>query len=148
MNEDLAASRHAEILLVEDNLDDVELTREGFRRSKLTVNLHHVENGRDCLSFLRKEGRFSDVPSPDLILLDLNMPVMSGYDVMKEISEDAQLDHFPVIVLTSSADEGDVLTMYRLRCSSYIVKPVDFNKFANAVAELGRYWFTVVVLPN
>jgi CheY-like chemotaxis protein len=148
MNDDLAAGRYAEILLVEDNLDDVELTREGFKRSMLAVHLHHVENGEDCLSFLRKAGRFADAPTPDLILLDLNMPVMSGYEVMRHISDDPALNHFPVIVLTSSADESDVLTMYKLRCSSYIVKPVDFTKFAHAVADIGRYWFTVVVLPK
>ncbi len=148
MTNDVTKGRFAEILLVEDNLDDVELTREGFKRSKLAMTLHHVENGRECMAFLRKADPYVHAPTPDLILLDLNMPVMSGYEVMQEISEDPALRRLPVIILTSSVDESDVLKMYQLRCSSYIDKPIDFNKFATVVAEIERYWFTVVVLPR
>ncbi len=141
-------ARFTEILLVEDNPDDVELTKISFRRAKLMVNLHHVENGVECMAFLRKQGRHRQAPTPDLILLDLNLPMMDGREVLREIADDAALMHLPVIILTSSADDTDILEMYKLRCSSYIVKPVDFDQFARVVRELSSYWFTVVVLPK
>ena len=139
--------RPAEILLVEDNKDDVVLTREGFERVKLTVNLHHVVNGEQCMEVLRKEGDYSDAPTPDLILLDLNMPVMDGREVLAELVKDDNLNHFPVVILTTSADEQDVLKMYKLRCSSYATKPVDFDQVLHVVQGIADYWFTVVVLP-
>lgn len=148
MSEQLKDARFAEILLVEDNEDDVELTREGFKRSKVAVNLHHVENGQECMAFLRKEGNYVNVPTPDLILLDLNMPVMSGYEVLAQISADEKLNHLPVVILTTSSDERDILKMYKLRCSSYIVKPVDFTQFLRVIHEFTNYWFSVVVLPK
>ncbi|MEZ6037538.1 MAG: response regulator [Planctomycetota bacterium] len=140
--------RVANLLLAEDNEDDVMLMREGFRRAKLQVNLHHVEDGERCLQFLRRQGQYADAPTPDLILLDVNMPVMSGREVMREISADPSLSHLPVVVLTTSPDERDVLELYRLRCSSYIVKPVDFPKFIKVVQDLTNYWFALVVLPK
>lgn len=109
---DTSGSRTAEILLVEDNKDDVVLTREGFERAKLTVNLNHVENGEECMAFLRKEGEYAGVPTPDLILLDINMPVMDGREVMAELVKDDKLKHLPVVILTTSEDEQDVLNMY------------------------------------
>lgn len=148
MNSDLAKSKPAEILLVEDNEDDVLLTRVGFQRAKLMVNLHRVENGEECMAFLRKQDRWADAPTPDLILLDLNMPVMDGREVLAEISADEVLNHLPVVILTTSADEQDILAMYKLRCSSYIVKPVDFHQFQRIVQGIGEYWFTLVVLPR
>lgn len=148
MNEDLSKSRPAEILLVEDNEQDMVLTREGFRRAKFLVNLHHVENGEECLQFLRKQGRFASAPTPDLVLLDLNLPVMDGREVLTEIVTDDALCHLPVVILTTSAAERDILDMYKLRCSSYITKPVDFEQFQKLVGELGNYWFTMVVLPK
>ncbi len=147
MNGALAGSRPPDILLVEDNEHDVVLTREGFRQAQLAVNLHHVENGEQCLEFLRKQGAYAAVPTPDLILLDLNMPVMDGREVLAELVRDDQLKHLPVIILTTSAEEKDVLSMYQLRCSSYITKPVDFNQFLRVIQGIGQYWFTVVVLP-
>lgn len=141
------SSRLMEILLVEDNEADVVLTREGFRRSRLSVNLHHVENGRECMSFLRKEGAYSDVPVPDMVLLDLNMPVMDGREVLAEIVKDKVLCKLPVVILTTSAAEADLLKMYKLRCSSYITKPLTFTQFQRVIKQLGDYWFTVVVLP-
>ena len=141
-------SREAEILLVEDNLDDVELTREGFRGSRLDVNLYHVSNGEECMDFLRKVTPYSEAPTPDIILLDLNMPKMSGHEVMRQIAEDKNLNHIPTIILTSSSDEADILEMYKLRCSSYIVKPVDFNQFSKVVTSITDYWFSLVVLPK
>lgn len=139
--------RPAEVLLVEDNEDDVFITRKGFEDAKLSVNLHHVPNGRECMSFLRKEQPYSDVCTPDLILLDLNMPIMDGREVLAEIVKDDELRHLAVVILTTSENERDLLEMYKLRCSSCITKPVDFMQFLNVVRQIGDYWFSVVVLP-
>lgn len=148
MNHELSKMRPAEILLVEDNENDVILTRQGFKRAKLAVNLHHVADGEECMRFLRKEGPFANVPSPDLILLDLNMPRMDGREVLAELVKDQDLCHLPVVILTTSADERELLRMYKLRCSSYIVKPVDFDQFLHVVRSICDYWLTVVVLPT
>ena len=143
-----SSQRPAEVLLVEDNEDDVVLMREGFKRSKLVVKLNHVTNGVECIDFLQKQGKYKDAPTPDIILLDLNMPLMDGREVLEKISQDEMLCHLPVVILTTSSEEQDVLSMYKLRCSSYIVKPVDFDKFQKVISEIGNYWFTVVVLPK
>lgn len=143
----LAGSRPAEILLVEDNEDDVILTREGFYAAKLLVNLHHVENGEQCMAFLRRQPPFQNAPRPDIILLDLNLPVMDGHEVLAAIVDDDTLNHLPVVVLTTSAAEADILAMYKLRCSSYIVKPVGFDNFVRVITALGNYWLTVVLTP-
>jgi CheY-like chemotaxis protein len=148
MSNQLANGRPAEILLAEDNDDDVELTRQGFRRAKLLVNLHRVEDGVKCLAFLRKQGEYQNAPTPDLILLDLNMPKMSGQEVLAEMIKDDHLKRIPVVILTTSEQEAEVLKLYNMRCSSYIVKPVDFDQFLNVVRAIAEYWFTVVVLPN
>ena len=147
MSNVLARGRPVEVLLVEDNPDDVELMRIGFRRAKFAVNLHHVGNGEECMAFLRREAPYTDVPRPDLVLLDLNMPRMDGREVLAEIDKDEALSHIPVVVLTSSEADSDVLASYRLSCSSYIVKPVDFEQFSSVVRGIGDYWFTLVVLP-
>lgn len=144
----IAESRIAEILLVDDNEDDVYLTREAFEAASLKVNLHHVDNGEKCLQFLRKQGPYADVPSPDLILLDMHMPVMDGHEVLKEIVKDDKLRHLPVVVLTTSYEAADIQKMYGLRCNSYITKPVDFDKFVKAIGQLAGYWLTVVVTPE
>jgi CheY-like chemotaxis protein len=141
-------SSPAEILLVEDNQDDVLLTRRGFESAGVPANLHHVENGEECLAFLRQTGIYADAPRPDLILLDLNMPVMDGREVLAELVADDRLRRIPVVVLTTSADDRDVMDMYRLRCSSYIVKPVDFDRFLAVIRSIGHYWFTVAILPS
>jgi two-component system, chemotaxis family, response regulator Rcp1 len=143
----LINTRPAEILLVEDNENDVELTRIGFKKSKLLLNLHHAKDGVECMEFLRKQGAFAGAPPPDLILLDLNMPRMDGREVMAEILADEALCTLPVIVLTTSTDDEEIVKMYKLRCSSYIAKPVDFEQFLRVVQSLADYWFTVVVLP-
>jgi two-component system response regulator len=147
MSQEINPLKPAEILLVEDNENDVILTRESFRMLRLAVRLHHVKNGVECMAFLRKEPPYSDAPTPDLILLDLNMPLMDGREVLTELVQDPNLNHLPVVILTTSAEEKDILTMYQLRCSSYIVKPVDFDQFLRVLREFGNYWFTVVVLP-
>ena len=127
---------------------DVILTREEFDRANLDVNLHHVENGERCMAFLRKEGQYVNVPAPDLILLDLNMPVMDGREVLTELVKDNNLSHFPVVILTTSTDEKDVLNMYKLRCSSYATKPIVLDQFLGIIRGISDYWFSVVVLPS
>lgn len=138
----------AEVLLVEDNENDVLLTEHAFKKAKFAVNLRHVGDGLECMKYLRKEGRYADVLTPDLILLDLNLPLKDGREVMSEIAGDPALRQLPVVILTTSADEQEILAMYDLRCSSYIVKPVNFVQFQRVISILKDYWFTVVVLPT
>ena len=147
MNRDVEQARTAEILLAEDSASDAVITRAAFERAKVLANLHHVKNGAECMAFLRKEGEYADMPTPDLILLDLNMPVMDGREVLAELVQDDRLNHLPVIVLTTSEDERDVLSMYKLRCSSYITKPVDLGEFIRVVQNIGDHWFKIVVRP-
>lgn len=144
----VASGRPAEILLVEDNDNDAELMRLAFKRAKLVVSVHRAVDGEECMAFLRKQPPFENVPQPDLIFLDLNMPRMDGREVMQEILKDEQLRHLPVIVMTSSDADADVLASYKLRCSSYVVKPIGFENFAQIIRSLSSYWFTVVVLPT
>ncbi len=141
------ASRPVDILLVEDSEADVLLMREGFARSGIDADLSDVENGEECMAFLRRQGRYAEAPTPDLILLDLNMPIMGGREVLEEIVADDELKHLPVVVLTTSGDPRSILEMYRLRCNSYIQKPVDFTTFDDLIAGLGRYWLNLVTLP-
>lgn len=140
-------SRPAEILLVDDSSIDFKLTCKAFERERLIVNLHHVDNGEECLAFLRKQGKYSGVPTPDLILLDINMPVMDGHEVLAQMVQDENLKHLPVVILTSSEDERDVLMMYKLRCNAYLTKPVDALKFQEVIKLVNAFWLTVVVLP-
>lgn len=148
MSNAVTNGRPAEVLLVEDNDNDVELTRQGFKRGKLLVNLHVVNDGEECLAFLRKQGKYASTPTPDLILLDLNMPKMSGRQVLAEMMNDENLKGLPVVVLSTSEEGEEIAKMYKMRCNSYIVKPVDFDQFLNVVRAIGDYWFTVVVLPK
>ena len=129
------------------NESDVVLTKEAFRLANFSVVLRHVENGEQCLAYLRKSGPYANAPTPDLILLDLNMPVMDGRAVLASVVRDPALCHLPVIILTTSSNESDILEMYKLRCSSYITKPVDFNAFTEAIRTLKQYWFSVAALP-
>lgn len=139
--------RPAQILLVEDNADDVELTREAFKMAKLAVDLHHAKDGEQCMAFIRKQGQYADAPTPDIIMLDLNMPRMDGREVLTEISKDENLCHLPVVILTTSQEEQEILKMYKLRCSSYIVKPVDLLQFVRVIQTFSDYWLALVVLP-
>ena len=141
-------TRPAIILLVEDNDDEVFLTRRAFRDCAPLLNLQHVDNGASCMAFLRKQAPYEQAPTPDLILLDLNMPIMDGREVLKAIGADPALCHLPVVVLTTSAEQADVLATYRLGCNSYVAKPVNFDKFALLVRQLVEYWFTLASLPN
>jgi CheY-like chemotaxis protein len=147
MTNNLVSTRPAEILLVEDNENDVELTRQGFKKCKLLLNLHHVKDGVECMAFLRKQGKYSAAPTPDLLLLDMNMPRMDGREVLAEMVADDTLNAIPVVILTTSAQDEEILKMYKLRCSSYIIKPIDFDQFLNVTRSIAEYWFTIVVLP-
>jgi two-component system, chemotaxis family, response regulator Rcp1 len=147
MTSNLPSGRPAEILLVEDNENDAVLTREGFKKCKLALNLHHVKDGEECMAFLRRQGNYSDAPTPDLLLLDLNMPRMDGREVLAEMVADETLNAIPVVILTTSAQDEEILKMYKMRCSSYIIKPVDFDQFLVVIRLIAEYWFTVVVLP-
>jgi chemotaxis family two-component system response regulator Rcp1 len=139
--------RPAEILLVEDNPGDVELTREGLAAAKVNNNLSVVMDGVEALAYLRREGRYQDVPRPDLILLDLNLPKKDGREVLADIKEDDGLRMIPVVILTTSKLDEDILKSYRHHANSYITKPVDFAGFTKVVHAIDQFWFTVVVLP-
>jgi len=148
MSTTMSKTRRAEILLVEDNNNDVVLTRESFNRSGVAVNLHHVKDGEECMAFLRRKDKYAAMPLPDVILLDLNMPRMDGTEVLTEIAGDETLRHLPVVILTTSSEQKEILKMYKLRCSSYIIKPVDLEEFIRVIRTFAEYWLTVVALPS
>jgi|SRR5579883_935608 len=140
--------RPVEILLVEDSPTDALLAREALEYSKIVNNLHTIPDGVEAIAFLRRDGRYKDVPRPDLILLDLNLPKKDGREVLAEIKTDERLKRIPVVVLTTSKSEADVLTAYGLHANCYIVKPVDFEKFAEVVKSIENFWFCVVTRPG
>ncbi len=132
-----------DILLVEDNIDDVEIAKKALSEAKLLNRLHVVRDGREACDFLFHRGAYADpasAPRPGVILLDINMPRMNGIDVLREIKADAELRRIPVIMLTVSRRDEDVLRSYDLGCNSFIQKPVEFDKFVEVVKELGLYW--------
>ena len=137
-----------EILLVEDNPGEVRLTKEALKEGKVYSNLHTVKDGVEAMEFLRKEGRFKDVPQPDIILLDLNLPRKDGREVLAEIKADDDLRTIPVVVLTTSQAEEDVLRSYELHANAYVTKPVDFERFIEVVRQIDNFFVTVVKLPN
>lgn len=135
------------ILIVEDNRADIRLVQEVLKEGKLFINLHIAENGEEATIYLRKEGKYKDVDLPDLILLDLNMPKKSGHELLSEIKEDDNLKHIPVIVMTISKAEEDILKSYNLHANAYIVKPVELDQFIDAVKSIENFWLTIVKLP-
>lgn len=135
------------MLAVEDNEDDVFILRRSISKSDYLVELDHVSNGQDCMKYLRSEGQYAAAKHPDLILLDINMPVMDGKETLAALVQDENLRHIPVVILTTSESEREVLQLHRLRCSSYITKPVDFNEFHSMVQQFLSYWFSLVQLP-
>ena len=137
-----------EILLVEDNPGDVRLTREALKEGKMHNNLSIVQDGVEALRFLRKEGDFASAPTPDIILLDLNLPRKPGHEVLREIKGDELLRRIPIVILTTSADEGDILASYELHANCYITKPVDLQQFITIVQNIENFWFSIVKLPN
>ncbi|WP_199329986.1 response regulator [Calothrix membranacea] len=136
-----------EVLLVEDNPGDALLTRIALEDSKISVNLSVVEDGVEAMAFLRKQDKYADVPHPDIVLLDLNLPKKDGREVLAEIKGDAHLRRIPVVVLTTSQAEEDIVKAYNLAANCYITKPVDFDQFVRIVRSIENFWFAVVKLP-
>lgn len=141
-------SQPANVLLIEDNEDDIELTMESLRDSKVRMDISVVRDGLSALKYLRKEGDFVDRIRPDLILLDLNLPLMDGREVLKEIRNDPKITEIPVVILTTSEDEGDILKAYTLHANCYITKPVDFVRFTEIVRQIEGFWLQLVKLPR
>jgi CheY-like chemotaxis protein len=137
-----------EILLVEDNPGDVELTREALEAAKVSNRLHVVDDGADAVDFLFQRGRFADAPRPDIILLDLNLPKKDGRQVLSEIKACSNLAQIPVVVLTTSQAEEDILRAYQLHANCYVAKPVDFHQFLHIISTIEEFWLTVVKLPK
>ena len=136
-----------EILLVEDNPADVRLTREVLREGKVSNNLSVVRDGVQAMAFLRREGEFHDAPRPGLVLLDLNLPKKDGREVLQEIKQDPDLRRVPVVVLTTSKSEEDILKSYNLYANCYVTKPVDLDQFIKVVKTIDDFWLAVVRLP-
>ncbi|HWF02583.1 MAG TPA: response regulator [Candidatus Angelobacter sp.] len=137
-----------DILLVEDNPGDVRLTQEVLKESRVGNNLMVATNGEEALACLRREGAFADAPRPGLILLDLNLPKKNGHEVLEQIKEDPDLRRIPVVVLTSSQAEQDILKTYNLHANCFISKPVDLAQFITVVKSIEDFWLAIVKLPN
>nr|WP_205863681.1 response regulator [Planosporangium mesophilum] len=134
-------------MLVEDDPGDVLMTREAFEEHKVRNNLSVVNDGAEAVSFLRREGEYSDAPRPDLILLDLNLPRRDGREVLAEIKNDPELRQIPVVVLTTSAADEDIVRSYQLHANAYVTKPVDFDRFIDVVRQIDDFFVSVVKLP-
>jgi two-component system, chemotaxis family, response regulator Rcp1 len=137
-----------EILIVEDNMGDARLTQEALKENRVRNNLYHVKDGVEAMQFLRRQAEHSTVPPPDLILLDLNLPRKDGREVLKEIKEDPELRRIPVVVLTTSEAEQDLLKSYDLHANAYVTKPIDLDRFIEIVEAIEEFWFTIVKLPQ
>jgi chemotaxis family two-component system response regulator Rcp1 len=140
--------RSIEVLLVEDNPGDVRLAMEALKEAKLANHVSVAGDGEEALAFLRKEGKYASAVRPDLILLDLNLPKRDGREVLAEIKKDSDLRRIPVVILTTSTAEEDILKAYNLHANCYVSKPVDFDKFTQVVKQIEDFWFTVVLLPS
>jgi len=136
-----------EVLLVEDSPDDADLTMDALRNGRVRNRITHVEDGVQAMAFLRREGKYADAPRPDLILLDLNLPRKSGREVLAEVKQDPDLRRIPVVIMTSSDDEKDILAAYNLYVNCYVTKPVDLDQFIGVVKSIEQFWFTIVKLP-
>jgi CheY-like chemotaxis protein len=137
-----------EILLVDDDPGDVLITREAFAENKVRNHLSVVSDGETAMDFLRRDGRFADAPRPDLILLDLNLPRKDGHEVLAEVKSDSDLQRIPVVVLTTSDAEEDILRSYDLHANAYVTKPVDFDCFLSVVRQIDDFFISVVKLPS
>jgi two-component system, chemotaxis family, response regulator Rcp1 len=143
-----ASYRPINILLVEDNPGDVELTEDALRRSKVATRVSVVTDGEDAMDYLRRQSSYQDETMPDLVLLDLNLPRKDGMEVLKEMKDDRTLRHIPVVVLTTSEAERDILASYELGANCFISKPVDLTEFRKVVESIDDFWFTIVKLPS
>jgi CheY-like chemotaxis protein len=137
-----------EILLVEDNPGDSRLAKEALKESKLKNNLYVAEDGVEAMNFLRKAGKYSKMPRPDLVILDLNLPKKDGREVLAEIKNDDNLKRIPVVILTISKAEEDILKTYNLHANCYVTKPLDLDQFMKVVKSIEDFWLTIVKLPN
>ena len=142
------ALEEVHVLLVEDNPGDVRLTQEALKDSRIHVRLSVVKDGVEAIEFLRRQGRYARATRPDLVLLDLNLPRKNGGEVLREVKADDALRMIPVVVLTTSKAEQDVLKVYNLHANCYIVKPVDFHQFTTVVRSIEAFWFAIVKLPR
>lgn len=147
MTNEVRIVRPIEILMVEDNPGDVRLTQEALKGAKVSNTLQVVEDGAAALDFLYRRGDYVDAPRPDLILLDLNLPKKNGREVLEVIKQDAQLKSIPVVILTTSQAEEDVVRAYSLHANCYISKPVDFTQFTKIVRTIEDFWLSIVTLP-
>ena len=136
-----------EILLVEDSPDDAEMTIDALRDGRLQNRITHVEDGVEAMAYLRREGKYASARRPDLILLDLHMPRMNGREVLAEVKADPELRRIPVVMMTQSKDEQDILAAYNLHVNCYVTKPVDMDQFIGAVRSIEQFWLSVVRLP-
>ncbi len=143
----LVGGRPIEILLVEDTAEEAELTLQALREGRVRNRVHWVEEGEEAMAFLHRQGRHAAAPRPDLVLLDLNMPRKNGLEVLAEIKEDPQLRRIPVIMMTASDNEKDVLTAYDRHANCYVKKPIDVDEFLEAVRSIEDFWLTLVHLP-
>jgi CheY-like chemotaxis protein len=141
------SGKPVEILLVEDNPADVRLTQEAFKEGKVLNKLHVTRDGVEAMEFLRQKGKYAKAPRPDLILLDLNLPKKDGREVLAEIKTDKDLKRIPVVILTVSQTEEDILKSYSLSANCYIIKPIDLEQFIRVVKSIEDFWFTIVTLP-
>jgi CheY-like chemotaxis protein len=139
--------RPIEILLVEDSLADIDLTKEALTDAKVRNNLNVVTDGAEALAYLRREGEFAEAPRPDLVLLDLNLPKVDGREVLAAIKDDPDLKRIPVVILTTSEAEGDIVKSYDLHANCYVTKPVDLERFIGVVRSIEDFWLAIVKLP-
>jgi len=144
----ISQTRPVNILLVEDNLGDIRLTQEAFKEGKYPSQLHPVTDGAEALKYLKKQSPYESVDTPDLILLDLNLPKIDGHEVLNQIKSDIELKKIPVIMLTTSSTEEDILKSYNLNVNCYIVKPVEFDRFSEIVQRIEDFWFKTAILPT
>lgn len=140
--------RPVEILLIEDNEADIRLTQEGIKEAKIRNNLHVVRDGEEAIDFLTKKGTYRQAITPDLILLDLNLPKKDGREVLEEIKSNEDLAYIPVVVLTTSEAEKDILKSYKLHANCYVNKPMGLDQFVEVIRAIENFWFTIVKLPT
>jgi CheY-like chemotaxis protein len=144
----IIAAKPIDILLVEDSKGDIGLIEEVFEEAKIKNNLHIAEDGEEAILFLNNQGPFSDAPRPDIILLDLNLPKKDGREVLQEVKGDDNLKNIPIVVLTTSKAEEDILRSYNLHANAYVTKPVDFNQFITVIKTIEDFWLQIVKLPS
>jgi chemotaxis family two-component system response regulator Rcp1 len=147
MSTTISNTEPIEVLLVEDNLGDARLAAEALKENQVRNNLYHVTDGVEAMDFLHQQDEYADVPVPNLILLDLNMPRKDGREVLEEIKEDSTLRFIPVVILTTSSAERDLLRTYDLHANAYVIKPIDLDRFIEVVRAIESFWFAVATLP-